>query len=172
MNIEKLDLRELLRPLPHKLQVKFALDCVNDVKHLITDPESLKALKVTALWLEDKAKYKKVAKTAFAAYYAAGNVYEAAKASCATTYTNYDYYDADYTPNYDANYATYDAYVAAANASAAFASVDTDYGAVFTACAAAYAAKALNRGIKHYRTKLLTEFLTPSEIELYYGDVK
>jgi hypothetical protein len=58
--LNSLTINELLQPLPHKMQVRFALHCANDVKQYMKDERSIKALHITQLWLEDKATSKEI----------------------------------------------------------------------------------------------------------------
>lgn len=81
MNYEK-EIEILLKKLPHKLQVKYALSCAESVFHLVKDedkPIVRKSLDTTALWLVDKASADKVC--ASAATYAA-----AARAAVSAVY--------------------------------------------------------------------------------------
>ena len=52
------ELNQLLSLLPHKLQVEFALYCAKDVLHLVREEDQAivgNAIRVTELWLKDKA---------------------------------------------------------------------------------------------------------------------
>ena len=89
MNYGK-EIEILLKKLPHKLQVKFALSCAESVFHLVKDedkPGVRKSLDTTALWLVDKASADEVyayaayivsASAAYSAVYAADAAYYAA----------------------------------------------------------------------------------------------
>jgi hypothetical protein len=92
MNYEK-EIENLLTPLPHKLQVRFALDCALDVKHLMA-PESIQALDAVEKWLKGEvtqAEIEAVAATASHAAYAAAQsasyaAYAAAYAAAPAAY--------------------------------------------------------------------------------------
>jgi hypothetical protein len=143
------EIQELLKPLPHRLQVRFALDCALDVKHLMT-PEAIQALDVAEKWLKGEAtQYEVEAATtaARAAYYAAA--YHAARA----------------------DYAARAAYHAAATAAradyrAAYYSARAAYGASYAAAyAAANAGNNKDKKIKEYYENLKGMILNMSELE-------
>jgi len=79
--------KHFLYLLPHLSQVKFALFCANQVKHLMEDERSLKALEVTSLFMEGKTT-KEECKAADAAAYAAYAAY-AADAAAYAAYVAY-----------------------------------------------------------------------------------
>ena len=118
----------ILELLPNKTNVRFALFCAHQVKHLVKKEYQevcLKAIEVAELFLEDRATKEECGKAADAAISAA----DAAA------------YAADAAASYAASYAAYAAKAAAyaANASAASASA-----ASASAYAAAYAYTAAN----------------------------
>ena len=92
MNYEK-EIEILLKKLPHKLQVKYALYCAESVFHLVKDedkPVVRKSLDTAALWLVDKASADEVyaassaISPAYAASVAISAVYAATAATAAT----------------------------------------------------------------------------------------
>ena len=109
---------QILKLLPHKTSVMFALFCAHQVKHLIPKEHQevcLKAIEVAELFLEGNSTKEECVKAADAAISAA--------------------YDAD------AAYAAYAADAAYASAYAAYAAYDA---AAYASYAAAYAANAAN----------------------------
>ena len=83
----------LLKKLPHKLQVKYALSCAESVFHLVKDeykPGVRKSLDTTALWLVDKVSadevYAAYIVSASAAYTAYSSAISAAYAADAAYY--------------------------------------------------------------------------------------
>ncbi len=107
-----------LKKLPHRLQVTFALFCVNQIKHLWKDiPEAVEAVEVTKKWLAGKATKEECKKVARAAY--------AVAAANAAAYA----VDAAYADN---AVAAYDAVDAAAYAVAAYAADTANADAVTT----------------------------------------
>ena len=99
--------KHFLYLLPHLSQVKFALFCANQVKHLMEDERSLKALEVTSLFMEGKTT-KEECKAADAAAYAAYVAYAAvavvadvaADAADAAAYVAYAAYATAYYATY------------------------------------------------------------------------
>ena len=102
--------KHFLYLLPHLSQVKFALFCANQVKHLMEDERSLKALEVTSLFMEGKTT-KEECKAADAAAYAAYVAYaavavvadvaaDAADAADAAAYVAYAAYATAYYATY------------------------------------------------------------------------
>ena len=144
--------------LPNKFLVKFALYCANDVRHLLKDPESIKALEVTELWLEGKATIEEVTDAADNA------VYAKAAANAAAYTASYATADAANAAAYAINAAAYAAY-AAANATNA-SSIAAAYAAN-AAYAAAYAAARTppTATYKKYQDKLLEMINDLSELE-------
>ena len=98
----------------HKTLVRFALDCANRVKHLMTDERSIKALEITELWLQDEATQKEISDAA-ASYVAS---YAADSAATYAAYAAADAADASYTAATYATYAAADAANAANDATA------------------------------------------------------
>ncbi len=92
MNLDSLSSEQILNLLPHKMQVRFALKCANDVRHILKDERSTKALDIIALWLEDKATTEEV-RVAYTAANAASyaDAAAAAAAANAATITKKDY---------------------------------------------------------------------------------
>ena len=86
----------------HKTLVRFALDCANRVKHLMTDERSIKALEITELWLQGKTAQKEIYDVADAAKAAAYNAYAADSAAAAYNAANTAYSAAN-TANAAAN---------------------------------------------------------------------
>ena len=71
------EIQELLKPLPHKLKVRFALDCALDVKHLM-GPEAVQVLDVVGKWLKGEVAQAEVADAADYATIHASPAYNAA----------------------------------------------------------------------------------------------
>jgi hypothetical protein len=112
MNYEK-EIEELLKSLPHKLQVRFALDCALDVKHLMA-PESIQVLDAVEKWLKGEAtqaEIEAVVATASHADYRAA--YYSARAAAANA--AYAVYNAAYHAAQSASYAAYNAALGAGN---------------------------------------------------------
>jgi hypothetical protein len=150
MNYEK-EIEELLKSLPHKLQVRFALDCALDVKHLM-GPESIQALDVVGKWLKGEATQAEVE----AAYHAATAAIHAAYYNAA---------NADYAAYHAAQSADYAAYHAAQSANYAA------YHAAQSAYHAAAAAENRDKKIKEYYEKAKTIISNLSELEKLVYDV-
>jgi hypothetical protein len=146
MNYEK-EIEKLLTPLPHKLQVRFALDCALDVKHLM-GPEAIQALDVVGKWLKGEATQAEVADAAARANYAARAASHADYAANAAYAVYNAAYHAAQSASYAANAAAYASY--AANALAA--------------------AENRDKKIKEYYENLRSMILNMSELErLIYG---
>ena len=114
----------ILKLLPHKTNVRFALFCANQVKHLVKKEYQevcLKAIEVAELFLEDRATKEECGKAAVAANAAAyaSTSYAASDASA------YAAYAAAYAAN--AAYAASYAYAAYASASYAAYAVDAAF---------------------------------------------
>jgi hypothetical protein len=107
----KWDNRELLlKELPHKDVVRFALFCAKQVVSQNQIPVAENAIKVVELWLEDRATREECGRAAYAAARAADAAYAAAYAAAAR---------ATYAADADAAAAYAGAYAAAAAAAAA-----------------------------------------------------
>ena len=99
-----------LRLLSHNFQVRFALFCANQVKeHWETIPQCVEAIRITELWLENKA----TSEECRIAYRAVDVTYTAANAAHAAAYAVYT------AANAVSNGAAYATYTAAAAAAAA-----------------------------------------------------
>lgn len=70
----------LLKPLPRKFIVRFALHCCMDIKDLVTRPDSTEALRAVEAWLGGKTDEKEVKA-------AAKNVYKTSQAATKVEYS-------------------------------------------------------------------------------------
>jgi len=120
MTFKQLSLDQILEKLPHKRVVRFALDCAYDVKDHTKDPRSIKALKITELWLIDKATAEEVKIAAYDVVSASAN----ASASAAAYFAAHTAF---------AISASNAAYFAACTASASNAAYAADYAAIHAA---------------------------------------
>jgi hypothetical protein len=102
------EIKRLLKPLSHRLKVRFACECALDVKHLMP-AESAASLEVVESWLKGQASQAEVEAAVDAANYAA---YYAAYT---TTYAMRAAYAAYSAATTSAAYAAYAAYSAANN---------------------------------------------------------
>jgi hypothetical protein len=138
------EIQELLKPLPHKLKVRFALDCALDVKHLMT-PEAIQALDVVGKWLKGEVAQAEVEAAAAYAYNAA---YAASSASHAAQSANYAAY--------------YSAYATTTAARSDYAATRAAYNAAYHA---ASAGNNKDKKIKEYYENLKGMILNMSELE-------
>ncbi len=127
-------IKALLQLLPHKLQVRFALNCAIDAKiHLDkTDTSSLKCIELVEKWLKDPSSVSNAELTAYASTYSASyaaaasdaaSTYSAAASAHASSAASYAAHASDYA-SASASYASYaaSAYASASASSAASAS--------------------------------------------------
>jgi len=140
------DIQNLLNKLPHTIQVTFALHCCNDIKHLITDPISLKALEVVEKWLHNPASVttQELYDAASSASAASASAANAAYSASPTSASAYAASSASASASASAANAAYSAYSAAYSASASSASGASAYAAAYaySAYSAAYASAA------------------------------
>ena len=95
----------ILELLPHKTNVRFALFCAHQVKHLVKKEYQevcLKAIEVAELFLEDRATKEECGKAADAAYASAATAYASYDAAAAAAYAS-----ASYAASYAAAYAAF-----------------------------------------------------------------
>jgi hypothetical protein len=140
------EIENLLKPLPHRMKIIFAVYCCNDVKKLIPE-KALPALELTEKWLIDPNSVSSLelqdaanaaAYAAYAAAYYSANAANAASAAYRAAY-----------------YASYYAANAASAASTAYR---------FANAAAAYAAGRKNK-LNEYKNYLISMINDLSELE-------
>ena len=139
------ELEHLLKELPSKLQVEFALYCAKDVQHLAREKDKAiigNAIRVTELWLIGKA----TADECFDASYA---VSSAAYATCAASHAAYAASHAAYAAAYAASHAAYAAHAASHAAYAAYAASNASNAADPAFSSAAYAAHAASYSVTY-----------------------
>ncbi len=137
----------LLNKLPHQIQVSFALYCCNDIKELIIDERSIKALIIVEKWLNNPAS---VSSQELQDAYAASASASAATAAATAAASAYAAYAAAATAASAAYAATAYASAATAYASAATATAYAAYAAAYAAYAAAYSAKKDKKLLQYY----------------------
>jgi cytochrome oxidase Cu insertion factor (SCO1/SenC/PrrC family) len=155
MNYEN-KIENLLTRLPHKLQVRFALDCALDVKDLM-GPESIQALDFVEKWLKGEATQAEVEAAAYA--------YNAAYAATRAAYNAYNASAAASRAAYNAAYAASSA-ASAASPRGAYNAYNAAYAYNASAAAYAYATgKNRDKKIKEYYENLRSMILNMSELE-------
>ena len=151
------EIETILKNLPHKLQVTFAVYCANDAKHLMPK-EGIAALELTDKWLKtphlvSEKELVAAANAASAAAYAAH-----AAASAAAHAANVPY-------------AAYAAHAAANAANAAYAAHVAAHAAINAAYAAAYANKREEK-LKEYKEHLVAMINGLTELEKVIWNLK
>jgi hypothetical protein len=152
------EMQRLLKPLSRKLQVRFALDCALDVRHMMST-EAVAVLEVVERWLKGKATEEEVRVAALAAYSAATT--SAAKAA---------YYAASAAYS-AANYAAKAAYYAASVVYTSYKDF-ASYTAHYAANAAYSAAENREEKMKEYHGNLVGMISNLSELEKVIYDLE